>query len=101
MDTTKYTVNEIVLVVQSFYKGEEPTEICEQLEIDITIFNEWIRTYGQVANNLLHLNEENERLRQMFVNLSLSNQSLREALDNLTTTDASSVLNRLKVKNSR
>jgi hypothetical protein len=98
MDTSKFSINDIILLVQSFYQGEEPTTICEELNIDIVTFNQWIRTYGQVADSLLQLKEENDKLRQMFVNLSLTNQSLREALDNLTASDASAVIHKLKVK---
>eukprot|EP01012_Entosiphon_sulcatum_P023073 TRINITY_DN28062_c0_g1_i1.p1 TRINITY_DN28062_c0_g1~~TRINITY_DN28062_c0_g1_i1.p1 ORF type:complete len:106 (+),score=9.09 TRINITY_DN28062_c0_g1_i1:441-758(+) len=83
-----YTLAQIIGSIQEFYNGREPEEICNELTIDKPFFDTWIRDYGNIANELMELRDENETLRQMFTNLSLVNQSLRNSLDSLTRTDS-------------
>ncbi len=83
-----YTPEQIIGSIQEFYNVREPDEIYSQLAIDKTCFDTWIRNYGSIAHELMELRDENETLRQMFTNLSLVNQSLRNSLDSLTRTDS-------------
>ncbi|WP_293305607.1 hypothetical protein [Pedobacter sp. UBA5917] len=83
-----YTPAQIIGSIHEFYNGGEPEEICAEMAIDKPCFDAWIRDYGSIANELMELRDENETLRQMFTNLSLVNQSLRNSLDSLTRTDS-------------
>lgn len=90
----------IIGSIQEFYNGREPEEIYTALEIDKNCFDGWIRDFGDIANELLKLKDENETLRTMFTNLSLVNHSLRNSLDSLTRKDAN-VLDLLLKKRSK
>gem|GEM_PF-1136860 len=82
------TPAKIIESIQEFYNGRDPEEIYNALEIDKNCFDNWIRDFGSIANELLELRDENDNLRTMFTNLSLVNQSLRNSLDSLTRTDS-------------
>ena len=78
----------IIGSLQEFYNGKEPEEIYSELAIDKDCFESWIRDFGNIANEMMELRDENEKLRLMFTNLSLVNQSLRNSLDSLTRSDS-------------
>lgn len=78
----------IIDSIQAFYNGKEPEEIYLELAIDKDCFDRWIREFGNIANEMMELKDENEKLRLMFTNVSLVNQSLRNSLDSLTRSDS-------------
>ncbi|QIL42209.1 hypothetical protein G7074_24875 [Pedobacter sp. HDW13] len=82
------TPAKIIESIQEFYNGKEPELIYSELAIDKDCFDAWIRDFGILANELMELKDENEKLRLMFTNLSLVNQSLRSSLDSLTRSDS-------------
>ena len=82
------TPAKIIESIQEFYNGKEPEIIYAELDINKECFDTWIRDFGIIANELMELRDENEKLRLMFTNLSLVNQSLRTSLDSLTRTDS-------------
>jgi len=82
------TPAKIIESIQDFYNGKEPELIYSELAIDKDCFDSWIRDFGIIANELMELRDENEKLRLMFTNLSLVNQSLRSSLDSLTRSDS-------------
>lgn len=84
----KITPSKIIDSIQEFYNGIEPEEIYDDLKIDKDCFDSWIRDFGNIANEIMELRDENEKLRLMFTNLSLVNQSLRNSLDSLTRSDS-------------
>lgn len=84
MTVSKFAPELLISKIQEYYTGKEPKDICLELKIDMDEFNHYIRLYGEIANELLEIKDENEKLRLMFVNISLVNQSLRNSLDLLT-----------------
>ncbi|MGM9476086.1 hypothetical protein ACS5PU_06640 [Pedobacter sp. GSP4] len=94
------TPAQIIRSIQEFYNGREPEEIYSEMAIDKNCFNGWIRDFGAIANELLELKDENEKLRLMFTNLSLVNQSLRNSLDSLTRSDSKIIDFLIKKRNT-
>ncbi|WP_316761540.1 hypothetical protein [Pedobacter aquatilis] len=84
MTVSKFAPELLISKIQEYYTGREPEEVCSELKIDMDEFNHYILLYGQIANELLEIKDENEKLRHMFINISLVNQSLRNSLDLLT-----------------
>lgn len=84
MTASKFAPELLISKIQEYYTGKEPEEVCSELKINMDEFNHYIRIYGQIANELLEIKDENEKLRLMFINISLVNQSLRNSLDLLT-----------------
>ena len=89
MKNNNLSFSQIIKCLQQFYNGREIEDICNETGIEHELFNGYIRECGEIANELLSLKDENEKLRRMFTNLSLVNQSLRDSLDMLTRKDVS------------
>lgn len=74
------SVENKVLAVTSFFKGKTELQICTDMKIKPAVFKRWYVQYAEIGYKHNWLMEENERLKKMFVNLSLINQVLNDAI---------------------
>lgn len=68
--------------IQDYYNGRSIDMVCAANEITRAVFDNWLLYFKVVALEIMELKTENERLRKMFVDLSLASQALFEERDN-------------------
>ncbi len=75
MNNDHTSVKLIVSAIEDYYSGRKVTDICEDHEITEIVFNNWLAKYKHVAFEIMELKLENERLRNMFINVSLKHHN--------------------------
>lgn len=84
MKKSRFSETQIVAMLQQHQAGIAVADICRQNNISAATFYKWKSTYGGMqaseVKHLRELQEENRKLKQMYAELSLDNQILKEAL---------------------
>ncbi|KQC00123.1 hypothetical protein [Pedobacter sp. Hv1] len=84
MENDQTPVKMIVKAIEAYYNGKQLQQICEEHEIEQEVFHNWLLEYKHLAIEIMELRIENERLRKIYVDLSLKHQSLSKDQDPLT-----------------
>lgn len=74
-----HSLKTMVVAIEKYYGGESIKLICKELEIDQPTFNTWLAEYRHIAVEFIDLKTENEKLRKMFVDLTLKYQHATKA----------------------
>lgn len=81
MKKTRFTETQIVKAIQEHENGRKAEDICRELGITSAAFYKWRQRYGglEVAElkRLKELEEENNRLKRMYAELSMENDAMR------------------------
>jgi putative transposase len=82
MKKTRFTETQIVGILQEYEKGKKVLDLCREYDVSqATIFN-WKKKYGGLEvselRRIKEVEEENIRLKQMYADLSLDHQILKE-----------------------
>jgi putative transposase len=84
MKTSKFNENQIINALKENERGRNVGEISRELGIDKTTFYYWRKKYGamdkQELRRLKELEQENNRLKQMYADVSLDNKMLKDLL---------------------
>ena len=84
MKRTKFTESQIVKALKENEQGRSVGDISRELGIDKSTFYYWRKKYGgmeqQQLKRLKELEEENNRLKQMYADVSLDNKMLKDVL---------------------
>jgi putative transposase len=84
MKRSKYSETQIVGILQEADAGVQVKEICRKYGISDATYYKWKSKYGGLdvsdVRRMRELEEENARLKQMYAELSLENDSLRRLL---------------------
>ena len=84
MKKTKFTESQIVKAIKEHEGGRKAEDICRELGISSAAFYKWRQRYGglevQELKKMKELEEENSRLKQMYANLSLVHEALKDAI---------------------
>lgn len=84
MKRTKFTESQIVKALMENEQGRSVGDISRDLGIDKSTFYYWRKKYGgmeqQQLKRLKELEEENNRLKQMYADVSLDNKMLKDVL---------------------
>jgi putative transposase len=74
----------MIKAIKENEQGRSTDEICRELGIHRATFYNWRKKYGGMDVNqvkrLKELEDENRRLKQMYADLSLDNQMLKDVL---------------------
>lgn len=85
MKRSKFTETQIVKAIKEHEAGRKTEDICRELGISTVAFYKWRQRYGglevQELKRLKELEEENSRLKKMYVNLSLVHEALKDAVE--------------------
>lgn len=85
MKKTRFSEVQIIKVLKEYEAGRDSKDICREFGISNGTFYNWHKKYsGMEANQvkkLKELEEENQRLKRMFADLSLDHQLLKEVLE--------------------
>ncbi len=84
MKRTKFTESQIVKALKENEQGRSVGDISRELGIDNSTFYYWRKKYGgmeqQQLKRLKELEEENNRLKQMYADVSLDVKMLKDVL---------------------
>ena len=80
----RFTVEQIVKVLNEHQNGRQATEIVRELGISEQTFYNWKHKYGGMGisdvKRLKQLEEENRRLKELVADLSLDNKILKDVV---------------------
>lgn len=84
MKRTRFSETQIVKAIQEHENGRDAKELCRELGISTAAFYKWRQRYGGLDVNELkrvkELEDENNRLKRMYANLSLVHEALKDAV---------------------
>jgi putative transposase len=84
MKKTRFTETQIVKAIQEHENGRDAKELCRELGVSTAAFYKWRQRYGGLDVNELkrvkELEDENNRLKRMYANLSLVHEAFKDAV---------------------
>jgi putative transposase len=84
MKKTRFTETQIVKAIQEHEAGRDAKDLCRDLGISTAAFYKWRQRYGGLDVNELkrvkELEDENNRLKRMYANLSLVHEAFKDAV---------------------
>ena len=84
MKKTRFTETQIVKAIQDHENGRDAKDLCRELGITTAAFYKWRQRYGGLDVNerkrVKELEDENNRLKRMYANLSLVHEALKDAI---------------------
>ena len=85
MRKSKYSEQQIVGALKRAEAGVPVKDLCRELEISSATFYQWRSKYGGMEasdlKRLKELEEENRRLKQMYADLSLDHEILKDIVE--------------------
>ena len=82
MKKTRYTESQIVKALKEVEGGRNVKDMCREYEISEATYYNWRSKYGGMeasdVKKLKDLEAENQKLKQMYAELSLDNKALKE-----------------------
>ena len=84
MRKSRYTETQIVRILKELEGGRQVKEICREYGISDATYYNWKAKYGGMdasdIRKLKELEDENRRLKQMYANLSLEHEALKDVV---------------------
>jgi putative transposase len=85
MKKTRFTEHQIISILREQEKGLKVSDICREHGISQGTFYNWKAKYGGMdasqLKRLKELEEENNRLKKMFADLSLLHHAYKDAVE--------------------
>jgi putative transposase len=87
MRKSRFTESQIVKVLKEVEGGRSVTELCRESGISDATFYNWKAKYGDMEladiKRLKELEEENQKLKRMFADLSLKHEALKDIVEKI------------------
>ena len=84
MKKSKFSETQILNVIKEYQQGKTVSSICRELGIDKSTFYYWKKKYvdmdRQELKRLKALEEENQKLKQMYADVSLDLKMVKDLL---------------------
>lgn len=84
MKKSKYTETQIVKAIKEHEASKSVKDICRELGVSNVTSYSWKQRYGGMevsdVKRMKELEEENNKLKRMFANLSLQHEALKDAI---------------------
>ncbi len=85
MRKSRFTESQIIKVLKEVEGGRQVGEVCREYGVSDATYYKWKAKYGgmEVADirRLKELEEENQRLKRMFADLSLKHEALKDVVE--------------------
>ncbi len=85
MRKTRFTESQIVKILKEVEAGRTAKDVCREQGISSATYYKWKSKYGGMEasdiRRLKELEEENQRLKQMYAELSLENRALKDVIE--------------------
>lgn len=85
MRKARFTEHQIIAVIKSDEAGRTVKDVCREAGISEATYYNWKSRYGGMEasdiKKIKDLEDENRRLKQMFADLSLENQALKDVIE--------------------
>ena len=85
MKKSRFSETQIIKVLKEYESGRGSKDLCREYGISSATFYSWRKKYGGMEANqvkkLKELEDENQRLKRMFADISLDHQLLKEVLE--------------------
>ena len=85
MRKRRFTEQQIIKVLKQVEGGRSVQDVCREYGVSQATYYNWKAKYGGMeASDIKRLKEfeaENRRLKQMYANLSLENEALKDILE--------------------
>ena len=85
MKKSRYSESQIVKILKEVEGGRQVNEVCREYGISDATYYNWKAKYGGMEvsdiKRLKELEEENQRLKRMFADLSLKHEALRDIVE--------------------
>jgi len=84
MKRTRFSEHQILKALREVEGGRAVRDICREYGISDTTYYNWKAKYGGMEasdiRRLKELEEENQRLKQLYAEVSLENRALKDAI---------------------
>ncbi|MGB0836720.1 MAG: transposase [Flavobacteriaceae bacterium] len=84
MKKSKFSEAQIIKALKEYEQGRTVSDICRELGIDKSSFYYWKKKYGdmdrQELKRLKELEQENQKLKQMYADVSLDLKMVKDLL---------------------
>ncbi len=85
MRKRRFTEQQIIKVLKQVDGGRSVQDVCREYGVSQATYYNWKAKYGGMETSdikrLKELEAENRRLKQMYANLSLENEALKDILE--------------------
>ena len=85
MRKKRFTEHQIIKVLKQVEGGRSAADVCREYEISQATYYNWKAKYGGMGasdiKRLKDLEKENRRLKQMYANLSLEHEALKDIVE--------------------
>ena len=84
MRKSRFTEHQIIKILKEVEKARAVKDVCREHSVSEPTYYQWKSKYGGMEasdiKKLRALEEENRRLKQMYADLSLENQALKDVI---------------------
>ena len=84
MRKSRFTETQIVKILKEVEAGRQVKEVCREYSISDQTYYNWKSKYGGMeasdVRRLKELEDENNRLKQMYADISLENRALKDII---------------------
>ena len=85
MKKARYTETQIIRVLKEVEAGRQVKDVCREYEISDATYYNWKSKYGGMeasdVKRLKALEDENQKLKQMYADLSLDHKILKDVVE--------------------
>ena len=85
MKRSKFTEHQIIRILKEVEGGRTVKEVCREYGMSDATYYNWKAKYGGMTaadiKRLKELEQENRRLKQMYVDMSLENRALKDVTE--------------------
>ena len=85
MRKSRFTETQIVKILKEFEGGRQVKEVCREYGVSDATYYNWKAKYGGMEasdiRRLKEMEDENRRLKQMFADLSLKHEALKDIVE--------------------
>lgn len=85
MRKSRFTETQIVKILKEVEEGRQVKEVCREYGVSDATYYNWKSKYGGMEasdiRRLKEMEDENRRLKQMFADLSLKHEALKDIVE--------------------